>query len=255
MLFDPTNQTMDLLVSRVGSSLLEDGVAVIEAHVEDATCDVIASEVMAMFEDDDASMHHEWYSVGRATRCERQELSVERYPALHAFFDSAILARIVDDFLGQNAIPHRTIYALEDNIGTVLPVQRLHYDKMRHLKTFLYLSDVDAGSGPFVCVRGSQRLTQDRERARRDQRIVPDDLQTRQLPRELERQEEMIVGPRGTVIFFDSDIAHRAEPPRNAKRLSTRSLSFGPERREQWFTASGSVETIDERDGIRLGTA
>ncbi len=53
-----------------------------------------------------------------------------------------------------------------------------------------------------------------------------------------------VLGERGTLIMFDSDIVHCAGVPTGGPRLAARSLSFGGYRRDVWHREDGSIEQV-----------
>ncbi len=113
---------------------------------------------------------------------------------------------------------------------------------MRHLKFFFYLTDVDFEHGPFQVVPGSHHYCAGLQADNRARRIVPTDADVRALPPSYADEITSITGPRGTLIVFDSDLAHRAGVPTGGSRLAARSLSFGSYRTEDWYRADGTPE-------------
>ncbi|HEY8502016.1 MAG TPA: hypothetical protein VIL21_04975, partial [Solirubrobacterales bacterium] len=80
----------------------------------------------------------------------------------------------------------------------------------------------------FYCVPGSHLIAKSAQAANRRRGVIPTDAEARVLPDDLHQRELPVFGRRGTLIAFDSDIAHRASAPTEGPRLAARSLSFGP---------------------------
>jgi hypothetical protein len=168
------------------------------------------------------------YGSGRSVEILRIRVDAEAYPVLALTFSASFLREIVERYYGQDALFAEQIWVMEDVVGTHTIVQELHYDKLAHLKEFLYLTDVGLDQGPFVCVPRSQDVARGQERARRAVGNIPTDRDARELPGTLADREVAVTGPAGTLIVFDTDIAHRASAPMSESRLVARSLSYAP---------------------------
>jgi hypothetical protein len=96
--------------------------------------------------------------------------------------------------------------------------QRFHFDidRVKWLKFFIYLTDVDASTGPHVFVAGSHRRGGQPRRflhggnARREDRDVLDNFGDRVIE---------LTGPRGTVFAADTRGLHKGKPPETGQRL------------------------------------
>jgi hypothetical protein len=225
-------------------ALKKDGVVLVSCYLDDEAVAAATRECHELFERTPLWAHHEEYSLGKAVRMERADLDASAFPTLSAAFARPELEAVVSGFFGEGYIFSRTVYAILDVVGSRTRVQQLHHDKMRHLKSFVYLTDVGHANGPFHCVPGSHLLARDLQRKNREQNIVPSDDEARLLPNELNDHRVAVVGEAGTLILFDSDIAHHAGIVTEGKRLAARSLSFGGYRSQTWYRPDGTVETV-----------
>jgi hypothetical protein len=96
--------------------------------------------------------------------------------------------------------------------------QQFHFDidRVKWLKFFVYLTDVDSSNGPHVYVAGSHRRGGQprkflrRGNTRRDDRAVIDYFGERVIE---------LTGPRGTVFAADTRGLHKGKPPEVGERL------------------------------------
>jgi hypothetical protein len=239
--FDLTTAASPVEVAAV---VAEHGLAVIPGYLDTGTADRLAAESTALLADDAPWLIPEDYSLGSSTRMWRRDIDVSRYPLLDSVFGHEFLEAVTAAHFGEDYIFSRTVYVILDVVGTSTHVQELHYDKMRHLKAFIYLSDVGQGEGPFWCVPGSHRTCQALQAGNRERRVLPTDADVRVLPSELESSAIPVLGDRGTLIVFDSDIAHRAGVPTSGPRLAARSLSFGAYRHDDWYWPDGTLSEV-----------
>ncbi|WP_416483239.1 phytanoyl-CoA dioxygenase family protein [Streptomyces sp. CL12] len=229
-------------VETVAKGLEEAGVVVVPGFLDRAAVHRTAEECIRLFRQTPSWAHHEEYSLGQSVRMERADIDASQFPAVAAALSGEPLERVVERVFGPDCIFSRTVYAIQDVVGSRTRVQQLHYDKMRHLKAFVYLSDVGPSNGPFHCVPGSHLLTRELEEENRSRRIVPTDDDARELPEDLVDKVVPVTAEAGTLILFDSDIAHHAGIVTSGERLAIRSLSFGSYRREQWYRTDGTPE-------------
>ncbi|GLK99215.1 phytanoyl-CoA dioxygenase family protein [Dactylosporangium matsuzakiense] len=240
---DQTIQHADIHdVQRILDVLEQDGVVLVPGYLNPEEVTAAGAECHELFERTPPWGHHEEYSLGQSVRMERSDVDSSRFPILAAAFARPELEAVVHGFFGDGYIFSRTVYAILDVVGSTTRVQQLHYDKMRHLKSFVYLTDVGPANGPFHCVPGSHLLTRDLQRDNRERNVVPSDDDARVLPAELHEHRVAVVGSAGTLILFDSDIAHHAGIVSEGQRLAARSLSFGAYRTQTWYRTDGSVE-------------
>ncbi|MGI5401437.1 phytanoyl-CoA dioxygenase family protein [Streptomyces sp. CA-135486] len=228
-------------VPAVLDALEKDGVVLVPGYLDAQAVTAATRECHELFERTPSWAHHEEYSLGKSVRMERADMDASVLPTLTAAFARPELEAVVSGFFGEGYIFSRTVYAILDVVGSITRVQQLHHDKMRHLKSFVYLTDVGPANGPFHCVPGSHRLTREMQRENRKRNIVPSDDDARVLPTELNDQRVVALGDAGTLILFDSDIAHHAGVVTEGERLAARSLSFGAYRAQTWYRADGTV--------------
>ena len=106
--------------------------------------------------------------------------------------------------------------------------QRFHSDRdhLQFLKFFVYLTDVDADTGPHVFVRGSHRSRP--VPLRRDIRYSDEQVADWYRPDDVVE----LIGPRGTVIAVDTSGLHKGKPPTSGERwifeLEYSSSLYGP---------------------------
>lgn len=222
-------------------ALERDGVVLVPGYLDAEAIAEATRECHELFYRTPSWAHHEEYSLGQSARMERADIDAPLFPVLAAAFSRPDLEAVVSGFFGEGYIFSRTIYAILDVVGSSTRVQELHYDKMRHLKSFIYLTDVGPANGPFHCVPGSHLLTRELQRANRERNIVPSDDEARVLPADLNDRRVAVLGAAGTLILFDSDISHHAGIVTEGERLATRSLSFGAYRKQTWHRADGTV--------------
>lgn len=228
-------------VQEILDALERDGVVLVPGYLDADAVAAATRECHELFYKTPSWADHEEYSLGQSVRMERADMDATIFPTLSTAFARPELEAVVSGFFGENHIFSRTIYAILDVVGSSTRVQELHYDKMRHLKSFVYLTDVGLANGPFHCVPGSHLLTRDIQRGNRARHIVPSDDDARVLPAELDDQRVAVLGDAGTLILFDSDIAHHAGKVTEGERLATRSLSFGSYRAQTWYRTDGTV--------------
>lgn len=229
-------------IATITDVLETDGVVLVPGYLDVSAIAGAIGECHELFYRTPPWAHHEDYSVGQSVRMERADMDRSLVPILASTFARPELEKVVGAFFGEGYLFSRTIYAILDVVGSSTHVQQLHHDKMRHLKSFVYLTDVGLANGPFHCVLGSHLLTREAQRENRRRHIVPSDADARVLPAELADRRLPVTGSAGTLILFDSDIAHHAGIVTEGERLAVRSLSFGAYRSETWYRQDGTVE-------------
>lgn len=91
-------------------------------------------------------------------------------------------------------------------------------DRLAFVKFFVYLSDVDAESGPHVYVPGSHRTLP--RRLRSDRRFTDEEVTGMLEPEQARlRPPVEITGPAGTVFVADTRGLHKGKPPASGDRL------------------------------------
>lgn len=205
------------------------GLAHVPGHLSDEETEALAAEARRILQVPPPWADEEEYGRGTAVRMVRDRIPTEEFRETTRVFGSGLHAGIVAGFYGDGHTFAEKVYAIEDVVGTETVVQQMHYDKVQHVKLFVYLSDVGAGNGPFHCVPGSHVHAKELQEANRQRRVIPTDQEARLLPPDVLDAQVAVLGSRGTMIAFDSDLAHRASVPTEGPRLAMRSLSFGPD--------------------------
>jgi Phytanoyl-CoA dioxygenase (PhyH) len=195
-------------VPAILASLEQAGIVLVPGYLSAESVTAAVQECQALFEYTPHWGHQEDYSLGQSVRMERAEMDYTEFSVLSSAFARPALEAIVEGFFGTEYIFSRTIYAILDVIGSKTSVQQLHYDKMRHLKSFIYLTDVELANGPFHCVPGSHLIAREAQRESRSR---------------------------------NSDIFHHAGTVTSGERLAARSLSSGAYRKEIWYRPDRTV--------------
>lgn len=97
--------------------------------------------------------------------------------------------------------------------------QMFHFDldKVKWLKVFFYLTDVDIYNGPHEYVVGSHRInSKPKELRKLGYERLPDNLVRKYYS---EDKIKKILGPKGTVFIADTSCYHRGAPPLKNHRL------------------------------------
>jgi len=135
-------------------------------------------------------------------------------PGVQTILQRADILRIAADYLGCRPTLSSIAVRWSLPVATRKPmVQSFHRDPddWRHLKVFVYLTDVDETSGPHVYVLQSH-LTSSTLRARA---YEPDDVGRRFGTHNM----QPVLGPRGTMFVADTHGVHMAAPARLRPRL------------------------------------
>ena len=105
--------------------------------------------------------------------------------------------------------------ATEETADTSAAAQRFHFDldRLRFLKVFVYLTDVDVDTGPHVYVPGSHRPNEVPASLRADRRFDDREVEA------LLGSPVSIHGERGTVFLADTRGLHKGRPVRSGHRL------------------------------------
>jgi hypothetical protein len=217
----------DATASEIVATVQTYGLAHINGYLDRKPGEALANEATTVLDDQSAWVNHEEYGLGKAVRLVRREIDQARYPGLVDVFGNGFFEDIARRWYGRGTVFAEQIWVMVDVPESRTIVQEFHYDKVEHLKHMLYLSDVTEEHGPFHCVAGSQGIAKGLQAENRAAGIIPTDTEARILPEDLQASEMPVVGRRGTLIVFDSDIAHRASVPAAGDRLVARSLTFG----------------------------
>ncbi len=145
-----------------------------------------------------------------------EEDVVQSAAAQRVIADRSLLA-IATRYLG--TCPVQDLVAMwwstsRDDGAASAAAQKFHFDldRLRFLKVFVFLTDVDADTGPHVYVPGSHRDLPWELRV--DGRHSDAEVTAR-----LDRPPERISGPRGTIFLADTRGLHKGQPLRRGQRL------------------------------------
>jgi hypothetical protein len=151
-----------------------------------------------------------------AVRYDVDEQTILRVPAAQRLVADDSVRRLAQRYLG--ATPVQDLVAMwwsaaRGPRASAPAAQQFHFDldRLRFIKLFVYLTDVDAMTGPHVFVPGSHR---ELPRELRDDRRYGDDEVLTRFPHELR-----IAGPRGTVFLADTRGLHKGLPLEQGHRL------------------------------------
>ena len=170
------------------------------------------------------------YSLGKSVRVQRDSIATApAYAAVHAVYSADYLRGIADRFMAQRDYRFNyDLYVAYDVEGSHHFAHRLHYDRLPHLKFFLYLTDVDDDTGPLYVVPGSHGYAPRAQAANRRAGIVPSEEDTRVIPDEYRSGGVRVHGSAGTLLVFNSDIVHSATHLTEGERLVIRSRCIEP---------------------------
>jgi hypothetical protein len=128
---------------------------------------------------------------------------------------------IVQQYLGVPPIFNTPVVFLNSNVEVTSDkdlsdvAQLYHHDmhRLRFLKLFIYLTDVDAGAGPHAMLRKTHRVRPDAlwEDGRHTDQEVED--------AGLMEDEARITGPAGTIFLVDTSALHKGLHPEKKSRL------------------------------------
>ncbi|MCU1358515.1 MAG: hypothetical protein JWM89_3933 [Acidimicrobiales bacterium] len=154
-----------------------------------------------------------------AVRYDLDEADVVASPAAQRLIADPSLLEVAQRHLGaapvQDLVTMWWSAAVEGGGGSAsAAAQQFHFDldRLRFVKVFVYLTDVDEQTGPHVYVRGSHRSKPDA--LRRDGRH--DDAE---IAAAFPGEERHISGPRGTVFLADTIGLHKGLPVQGGHRL------------------------------------
>jgi ectoine hydroxylase-related dioxygenase (phytanoyl-CoA dioxygenase family) len=170
------------------------------------------------------------YSIGKSIRAESSNLAVaDGFSKLSNAFTTEYLRVIADQFMcGREYKFHHDLYVAYDIQGTHHFAHTLHYDRIPHLKFFLYLTDVTSDNGPLMCVPGSHHFAPQVQANNRRDGIIPTEQETRRIPAHYANQGIHVLGHSGTVLAFTSDIIHSATKIVFGERLVARNRCIEP---------------------------
>lgn len=137
------------------------------------------------------------------------EVVSELLPQIHRFLQKPLFSEIARRYLGSGSSIMRAAYITRDR-PSVAPVTHIHFDRIRALKIWLSLTDVDPKNGGLRIVPRSQHLGTYRRRMLETAGYTAEDLP---LDDQFEFLGPMDVEtPRGTIVIFDTDTLHGNHP-------------------------------------------
>lgn len=203
--------------------LQRSGIVSIPGYLTEAETQTLKRECVALLDHQATWVIELPYSIGKAVRVIRTQIDVALFPSLVKTFSDSFMQELTDAYLG---LPNRCnydLYMVKDIPGSTHVAQRAHYDRVPHLKFFIYLTDVSVHNGPLYCIPGTQGYAKALQQANRELAVWPGEEEVRQLPLEDYGPEIAITGSAGTLIIFDSDVFHRASTLEESERLVIRS--------------------------------
>ncbi len=149
-------------------------------------------------------------------------------PASRSFFEHELPASLAKAYVSPRVSSYQRMMELRNGPGRVSIADTYHFDDWRmRFKAFLYLTDVDEDSAPFVYVKGSHRQDSwrfaEEYRYYRDRKRGPYGHFVPQMVASLKDhygyEEVSVTGPAGTMILFDARGIHRSTSVRTRDRL------------------------------------
>lgn len=157
-------------------------------------------------------------------------LRASEIPGLNGFFNDPRLHRIMNSYIGADAVPHRQSIEWRKDRGQVLACDRMyHMDTWKlRLKAFLYLHDVTERDAPMQYLRGSHRgswrfpmeakIARDYRTTSRGYAASPEiaylgcywPYEIDELKEQYGMEEVTCTGSAGTLVVFDTRGLHRA---------------------------------------------
>jgi hypothetical protein len=197
-------------VKAIAGRLSQYGVLVIPGLFNPDTVSRLHLEYEKLLNSSEAFVRKVDYSNGRAVTLNMVDIDVAKYPATGETFRLPYFDALTKLYLGRNDVfANKTVYVVNDVIGTKHHANDLHFDIQRSLKFFIYLTDTTTANGAFSCVPGSHKISSDL-RLRHGKNL---NYENRELSRQLPVKEEdaiSIEGSAGSLIIFDTDVFHRA---------------------------------------------
>jgi Phytanoyl-CoA dioxygenase (PhyH) len=206
------------------------GIAHLPGYLDPSCTASIADECRALLAADEHWITPLEYSVGRSVRVERMAIaSATVYVAVYTTYSSGFMREVAEGHMGGADYQFNyDLYVAYDVEGSDHFAHRMHYDRVPHLKFFLYLTDVDDRTGPLCVVPGSHGFAPRVQSDNRRIGIVPTEDETRILPEEFKSRGVRVNGPAGTLLVFNSDIVHSATHITSGERLVIRSRCIEP---------------------------
>ncbi len=215
---------------RLAATISTFGIAHIPGHLSPAVAQTVAAQSRALLDATAPWVTQLEYSVGRSVRADSVGLAeVTEFAALSGVFTDPYLKSAADAFMAPTTyLFHHDLYVAYDVEGSHHFAHALHYDRVPHLKFFIYLTNVTAETGPLLCVPDSHHFAAEAQADNRRAGIVPTEEQTRIIPAEYQDRGMQILGTAGTLIAFTSDLVHSATHILAGERLVVRNRCIEP---------------------------
>ena len=212
-------------VDRVVDALAADGFAILGTRLDPASCDELEAvaraarcRLIGVHGDPMATVWNEEHPV--AVRYDVPEDDIVQAAAAQRLIADASLFAIAQRHLG--SLPIQDLVAMwwsaavpgETEADADAVAQRFHFDldRLRFVKVFVLLTDVDEDTGPHCYVRGSHRGAP--AALRRDGRHRDEEVSAA-----YPGQERLVTGPRGTIFMADTLGMHKGVELRTGHRL------------------------------------
>lgn len=212
-------------VDEVVRALRTDGVAVLSTLLEPSVCDELEevarrSACVVVGPDGPLAERAPFDSAAMVgLRYDLDERDIVGSPAAQSIIADPSLFQIASDYLGGEPVQDLVAMwwsasAPPSDAGSAAAAQQFHFDldRVRFLKVFVFLTDVDERTGPHVYVVGTHRSSPARFRAdgrHADAAVLPafgDAVRT-------------ITGPRGTIFVADTRGLHKGQHLESGHRL------------------------------------
>ena len=147
------------------------------------------------------------------------------------FFNNELIEKIAIDYLGENCrmdlrAAWRSFTAKSANksdLSKAAQMWHVDLDTVKWLKAFIYLTDVDANSGPHCFCQGTHKTL--------PLGIIRDGRYSDEMIKSLNIHSDILLAPKGTLILADTRGIHRGLPVLNGERkiiqLQYSASSFG----------------------------
>jgi hypothetical protein len=148
------------------------------------------------------------------------ERAVVNQPIIQKVLADPLFLRVAQSYIGSQvilctaALWWTTPFSKGEPASNLAQLYHFDMDRLKFLKFFLYVSDVDVDSGPHCYVRGSCKRKP--KQFLEDRRFQDDELIGYYGPENLVE----IAGPRGTLIAVDTRGFHKAKMPESGNRLA-----------------------------------
>lgn len=210
MLSEYTVELLNIDIEDTISRVKNDGLMIIPNYVPKEQLENLNKEFDSIINKANScgfSVNH--LENGIAIAAIRNQLSYSDMPVTLALFGSTFMGEVARGLYNEPTALNHQIY-INQNGGTDAPIPKLpflpHFDTIRTLKFFVYLSDTDKNNGAMFCHPGSvlenraKRLTGLRENKdyKDVNNVVPGN---NMVP---------IEAPAGAMFIFDTDMSHNA---------------------------------------------